>query len=168
MARALTGAQEAQLLIIANADNAWRKAKQDAHIRARVLVDDEIAAYAHTRAATVRTGLDMGLSRAKMGSFGLHTSSPNAVAECLGKTAGPAAAMAAMAPAHPLASKVSWDPVERFFTLTADDGSTGEYSEELKERIYELPSGDWAHPSLPVRIMVRDNENIKIYMKELI
>lgn len=73
--------QQKKLRYVADADDAWRKAKKYEYERARKQAEDRIAQFAWTRDRAVFDAVQAGIPKAVIGRDGLGTTNPYAVNE---------------------------------------------------------------------------------------
>ena len=108
--RALTPEQQAKLKYVAEADDAWRRAKKYEREKYLRMAEERIAQFAYVRDQAVFDAVEAGVPKTVVGRDGLGTSNPYAVNEAYDRVHEVAAEVGVELPKHPV-PRFAWGEV---------------------------------------------------------
>lgn len=156
-------AREAILQRVRVAKAALVNAKRDAHIRARLIVEDEVASYTASLEHEVRQAFEAGIPKRRIRLEGLGTSDAKTLDDMLRHTKAAYEALAANLAADPLCERYSLDSDARELRVTLDGA-------DLTAALYECdyPTDDPAfvakHELASATLKVNTREDGSLYL----
>lgn len=127
--------QQVHMKNVQIANRAWRDARRDADMRAKLIAADEVSGYQAAMDNQIRVAYDSGISKLRLHTEGLFSKDSKGLEQSLKRTAPAAAALADKLISDPYAGRYKWDTVMQRIVVTLTDQA---FADALKAQDYTM------------------------------